>query len=97
MNFVKGNDRRKASSSVYECWTAHAKTFTLFVSVETQKLFSHMNLLCVIQNGLKCNTVWELNGPFAIMNHEDRVSSSTDGVKLSAERLDTVSWRCTGH
>lgn len=38
-----------------------------------KKKFSNVILSCAIQNPLKCKTVWELNGPFAIMHHEQTV------------------------
>lgn len=80
MNFLEGNVRRKVLSSV--SWVlflglppaAHTKTCTLYCLKPIQKKkFSNVILSCAIQNPLKCKTVWELNGPFAIMHHEQTV------------------------
>lgn len=45
------------------------------------------NLACVMQNPLECTTVWELNRPFAIMDHED----------IQQDRWCEVASRETGH
>lgn len=47
--------------------------------------------LYIAQNPFKNNpaSVWDLNAPHAIMDHDDRVHSSTDGVTFPARGLDS--------